>query len=78
MASFYSQLLPSDCTTKLAEGGEGEMAVTAVVQQVSAVGCHESVADLPAIPLVANTALCHHVSRFHSHGECGISVVEPC
>jgi len=31
------------------------MAVTAVVQQVSAVGCHESVADLPAIPLVTNT-----------------------
>jgi len=41
---------------KPAEGGEGEMPVTAAVLQVSAAGCRESAAALLAIglPLVFN------------------------
>jgi len=44
---------------KPAEEGEGEMPVTAAVLQVSAAGCHESTAVLPAVslPLVSNLAI---------------------
>jgi len=48
---------------KPAEGGEGEMLVTAAVLQVSAAGCRESTAALPAVlphiglPLVPNLAV---------------------
>jgi len=47
---------------KPAEGGEGEMPVTAAVLQVSAAGCRESTAALPAavgLPLVPNLAVTH-------------------
>ena len=49
-------------TMKPAEGGEGEMLVTAAVLQVSAAGCRESTAALPAavgLPLVPNLAVTH-------------------
>jgi len=44
---------------KTAEGGEGQMPVTAAVLQVSAAGRRESTAALPAIdlPLVPNLAV---------------------
>jgi len=43
------------------EGGEGEMPVTAAVLQVSAAGCCESTAALPAVglPLVPYLAVTH-------------------
>jgi len=46
---------------KPAEGGEGEMPVTAAVLQVIAAGCCESTAALPAVglPLVPNLAVTH-------------------
>jgi len=48
-------------TMKPAEGGEGEMPVTAAVLQVSAAGCRESTAALPAVglPLVPYLAVTH-------------------
>jgi len=44
---------------KPAEGGEGEMSVATAVLQVSAAGCCESTAALPAVglPLVPNLAV---------------------
>ena len=44
---------------KPAEGGEGEMSVTAALLQVSAAGCCESTAALLAVglPLVPNLAI---------------------
>jgi len=54
---------------KPAEGGEGEMSVTAAVLQVSAAGCRESTAALPAVrlQLVPNLAVTHScVSPSHT------------